>query len=840
MRIPRLRNLAAFAAGAALLAALPGAGLAEENERTQAAAAWQGILGSRATAQLGGRWIVVLDRRSVAQRVARAGGADGTQMRLWTRRAEREQEAVLARLAFRGAPIEPEHRYVRVVNAFAAPLDARSLRVVESDPGVLGVYPVRAAYPAALDEPRDPGVPVAETGIGIPGFSGRGVTVALVDTGIDLEHPYLEGRLEPGIDIIDPEGDASARQNPTVPGQPERHGTELAGLVAGSGGPGGLRGVAPDARLLPIRVAGWQPETGGGVAVYGRTDQVLAGLEAAVDPNGDGDLHDASRIALVGVSEPYASFADSPLVRGVEGAAALGTLVVAPAGNDGPAGPVYGNIGAPGASPAALAVAAADVRGRARVVHVLLRTGLRVMLSGSVPLGGSVAPESAIHMPVTALAARRPSVVTSDRQDPRYYDDSGLSKVAGKAVLLPPGSASPEAVRAAAAAGAMAVLVDGAVPSGSLDVDDPLQVPVVGLPAGTAVQIRVQLASGRAVMIAVGAAGMKENDDPFGPAAFSSQGLGFDGSAKPDLTAPGVVLGTSEPGRGEDGVARYGSVSGSSAAAAVTAGAAALLAEARPDLGPDGLRAALLWTARPVPGGSPLAGGRLDPAAATTTELIADRATVSFGALVERGTRVRRVRLHNVSTRSLVLTLTAEAPAGTTVRLEPRTVRLEPGARKTVSATLSLRAVPQQATAFTGLLELRIRRGAKVDIPWSLAVPRGGAGLLQGLALSSDRLKPSDTEPAVLSFVAGGVEGSPGDLQLRPLERLVVELHRGRRRIGVLASLRDVLPARLAFALTGRGPGGRRLAKGEYLLRVIATPVGGGRPETAVATLRIV
>ena len=97
---------------------------------------------------------------------------------------------------------------------------------------------------------------------------------------------------------------------------------------------------------MPIRVAGWQPDADGGVSVYGRTDQVLAGLEAAVDPNADGDAHDAARVALIGVVEPFASFPDGPLAQAAR-ALGLGTLVVAPVGNDGPAGPGYGSIAAP-------------------------------------------------------------------------------------------------------------------------------------------------------------------------------------------------------------------------------------------------------------------------------------------------------------------------------------------------------------------------------------------------------------------------------------------------------------------------------------------------------------
>ena len=63
---------------------------------------------------------------------------------------------------------------------------------------------------------------------------------------------------------------------------------------------------------------------------------------------------------------------------------------------------------------------------------------------------------------------------------------------------------------------------------------------------------------------------------------------------KPELLAPGVGLGTAEPGRAADGKPAFGAVSGSSAAAAVAAGAAALLAEARPDADAQTLRALLV------------------------------------------------------------------------------------------------------------------------------------------------------------------------------------------------------------------------------------------------------
>ena len=86
--------------------------------------------------------------------------------------------------------------------------------------------------------------------------------------------------------------------------------------------------------------------------MFGRTDQVIAGLERAVDPNGDGDTHDAVRVALLGVAEPYAAFTDGPEAQAVQGALDLNTLVVAPAGNDGSAGPTFGSIAGPAGAPA--------------------------------------------------------------------------------------------------------------------------------------------------------------------------------------------------------------------------------------------------------------------------------------------------------------------------------------------------------------------------------------------------------------------------------------------------------------------------------------------------------
>ena len=842
MRTRRSRH--AVVALAVLCVLLAGGAAGAADGDAGGAEGWQGLLGSRPTPQLGGRWVVVFRVASLADRVRAAGGAaTEKQMRAWTATAQAAQRRAIAGLWSRGAPVTPEQSFVRVLNGFAGSIDPTLLPAIERDPVVAGVYPVRAAFPAALPGARldaDAFGPASGRRIGLelPGFDGTGVTVALLDTGVDLRHPYLQGRLLHGVDVLDADGDPSAEPNPTEPGRPERHGTGLAGLVVGVRGPEGLHGVAPGASLIPIRVAGWQPDADGGVSVYGRTDQVLAGLEAAVDPNGDGDAHDAARVALVGVVEPYASFPDSPLARAGRGALALGTLVVAPGGNDGPAGPGYGSLAAPAGTTGVLGVAASDSRRESPTVHVLLRAGLRVLVSGETPLGGAAGPEEVVSAPVVALPRRQAIAVTKGNALDRLFDADGYSRVAGGAVLLPSGPTTPEAVSELATAGARAVIVDGPIPAGSLGVDEPVQVPVVGVSAAVAAEVRRSLTAGIGVELGIGAASFGDNADLGAVAPFSSTGLAFDGSEGTEIAAPGVGLVTSVPGRGEGGSARYGTLSGSSAAAAVVAGAAALLAEARPDLDAAGLRGALVASARRTTGGTE--PGSVDPAAASAAELVSDPPVAALPALVgKRRAGVAHVTLRNVSRRVLVVRLQpGAATAGVAVRTRPDRVVLRPGTSKRIAVSIAAKVRPEAPGALRGVVRAVVGPGARLRIPWTSAVPVGLPTITRA-ALSREAFAASDRKPAVLTFVAGRVDGSAERPQLLPLARLEIELYRGKRRVGTLVRLRDILPGRYAFGLPGRGPRGGRLPAGRYRLRILGAPVGGGAPTAVVIPFRL-
>src|SRR5262249_44824362 len=93
---------------------------------------------------------------------------------------------------------------------------------------------------------------------------------------------------------------------------------------------------------------------------------------------------------------------------------------------------------------------------------------------------------------------------------------------------------------------------------------------------------------------------------------------------------------------------------------------------------------------------------------------------------------------------------------------------------------------------------------------------------------------PSDANPAVLTFVAGRVDGSTEAPQLLPLEELRLDLFHDNRLLGTIARVRDLLPGEYAFGLTGRGPRGRQLPRGNYSVRIVATPVAGAEDALAV------
>ncbi|TCB92795.1 type VII secretion-associated serine protease mycosin [Micromonospora zingiberis] len=145
--------------------------------------------------------------------------------------------------------------------------------------------------------------------------TGSGVTVAVVDSGVDRSHPQLAGRVLTGTDLLDAGGDGTR--------DCVGHGTGVASLIAATARDDlGLRGLAPKARILPVRVSEQQVVDGRGTGRTVAPEDFARAIRWAVD--NDADVVNLSVVL----------YADHPAVRSAVGyALARNVIVVAAVGN---------------------------------------------------------------------------------------------------------------------------------------------------------------------------------------------------------------------------------------------------------------------------------------------------------------------------------------------------------------------------------------------------------------------------------------------------------------------------------------------------------------------------
>ncbi|MEU9375907.1 S8 family serine peptidase [Streptomyces sp. NPDC048255] len=165
------------------------------------------------------------------------------------------------------------------------------------------------------------------------GYDGKGTKVAVLDTGTDLEHPDLKGRVAASKNFTDSDTDAD-RQG---------HGTHTISTVGGSGAESGgaKKGVAPGAELLSGKVL----DDGG----YGLDSWIIAGMEWAVENKAD--------VVSMSLGDPSQTACDDPLAAAAERLSQQGPLFVIAAGNSGPGN---NTVSSPGCAASALTVGAVD------------------------------------------------------------------------------------------------------------------------------------------------------------------------------------------------------------------------------------------------------------------------------------------------------------------------------------------------------------------------------------------------------------------------------------------------------------------------------------------------
>lgn len=177
-------------------------------------------------------------------------------------------------------------------------------------------------------------------------LTGKDVTVAIIDTGIDYTHPDLGGCLGEGCKVI---GGYDFVNSDDDPIDDNGHGTHCAGIVAGNGS---LMGMAPDAGLIAYKVLNQDGS--------GYFSDVIAAIERSVDPDSDGDFSDHVDVASMSLGGSCFSYSedcgpDDPVSKAVDRAVGSGVVFVIAAGNSGPR---EGTIVTPGTARKAITVGA--------------------------------------------------------------------------------------------------------------------------------------------------------------------------------------------------------------------------------------------------------------------------------------------------------------------------------------------------------------------------------------------------------------------------------------------------------------------------------------------------
>jgi serine protease len=159
--------------------------------------------------------------------------------------------------------------------------------------------------------------------------TGFGQVIAVVDAGVDLSHPDLQGKLVPGITFSGCATNANGCGNgdwksaPSA-GTPSPHGTHVAGIAAAATGNGiGIAGVARDARVMPVKAL---TEEGGSF------EEIAAGIRWAVDHGAD--VINMSLGALPGVQVLVLSGLISDVAAAIDYAVSRNVPVIVAAGNE--------------------------------------------------------------------------------------------------------------------------------------------------------------------------------------------------------------------------------------------------------------------------------------------------------------------------------------------------------------------------------------------------------------------------------------------------------------------------------------------------------------------------
>jgi minor extracellular serine protease Vpr len=650
--------------------------------------------------------------------------ADGTGL------GQVRQEKAAFRAAAAAARLQYTERY-----AFDNLWNGLSVRISRSDIGALSrvagvkaIYPVGTVTHSQVQSGIDPssftalkmtGADVVQSQLG---YTGAGVRVAVIDTGIDYTHPDLGGcfgsgcRVEMGYDFV---GDGYNGSNVPVPDPDPMdcngHGTAVAGVVgAKAASAGGVTGVAPGVTLHAYRIFGCTGQSA--------EDVIIAAMERA--------LADGTDVINLSLGTVF-SWAESPTGRATTRLVDKGIIVVAAMGNDASLG-LYSS-GAPANGVKVIGVGSFD--------NLEIRLRYFTITPDTLPVGyelsdGIQPPQSGSH----PLQRTGTAIATADA-----------------CAALPPGSLNgfvalirsgtctwyKQAINAQNA-GAVGVVIYANIPhqflGPSVAGTPPIVIPVVGITADEGATIDGRLATGPVTMTWTD----KTLDSPEwtgGLASdFSTYGLSPELDVKPDIGAPGGGVFTTVP----VALGSYSSAWGTSFSSPHVAGAAALLLQAHPHTPSNAARSILQNAAEPAPWSGNPALGFLDAVQKQGAGLLhIDRAILATSAVEpgklplgesQGGPALRTLTISNKSNSDVTYDL-SHAPALSTgpntfsptfftgfatVAFSTSTLTVPAGSQASVDVTITANPALPDHSLYGGYVVITARgNGAVVRVPYA-------------------------------------------------------------------------------------------------------------------------
>jgi subtilisin family serine protease len=678
----KARSFVAIAGVVALIASVSGSSVARNKTadtpraERRAETSLEGFVPAVAASGRLSRYYVVMDTPSVADRMRQDRSLTATAESQARADALASQTDALAQAKSAGGRVL--FRYGTLVNAFSAVLTPAAAREMAARPDVASVQPVSIV---TLDNSTSVPFIGAKKVSQTLGVQGQGMTLALVDTGIDYTHKDFGGSGDPAdyesndpnivepdtfptakviggydfvgsnYDVLDDDTSNDIPRQDFDPLDRDGHGTHTGGTCCGIGVPGTVgAGVAPKVKILAYKV--WD--------VGNSTDDVLvAAYERAVDPNRDGDTSDHADVLS------FSGGVDYGTLNSVEAIAAqrvvdIGTVFVASAGNSGnqPAGGSAYITGTPANARGVISVAASIDQFVARTLTIddppteLPDNGVIVHQDWSAPIDADIT-----DLVIDAREFDPPA----DPDDPAASDAMFCDDVAGAdfdghiALIFKGSTGSGDCdgttkVFFAQEAGASAVIFwngFGGFPFGLGPGEhaDEITIPAVMLSQNDSEvlgdTISPDAANGNfntvdtTVTIHADTSIIPGFDDAM--TDFTSEGPArVTNDLKPDISAPGSDITSAAVGTGDDASV----LSGTSMAAPHVSGSAVLLRQLHPNWGTTQIKAVIMDQATrrmknndlstPVPA-TAMGAGRIQVFDSATARSLAWPASLSYG-----------------------------------------------------------------------------------------------------------------------------------------------------------------------------------------------------------------